>query len=146
MSSVGRPGRAAVQTTMSLPTPSEIAELLLDLGKATFDNTYDSIATFQVTLEGGATGLVHRATWLPGELTSLVDECIGFLRRTRVDFKGTVDRCYLLLSELVGTELPSAGPAAVDADARPPVSVRARGARRGGPTRRPHGSVAPVVQ
>jgi hypothetical protein len=89
---------------MAIPTCSDIALLALDLGKATFDNTYDSIATLQARVEDGARTLAREASWVPSELQGVVEELIGLARRTRGDLKGTVDRCYVLLRELAAQE------------------------------------------
>jgi hypothetical protein len=79
-------------------TPTALAQFALDVGKATFDNTYYSLATLQSMAEDGVIGVVGRAAWLPDPLKAVFGECVGLLRRTRQDFKHTVDRCYLLLS------------------------------------------------
>jgi hypothetical protein len=86
---------------MAVPTLPDVALLALDLGKATFDNTYDSIATLQDKIEKGAHDLAQDSAWLPRELRAVLDEWIGFSRRTRKDLKGTVDRSYSLLRTLV---------------------------------------------
>jgi hypothetical protein len=85
---------------MAIPTPSDVALLALDLGKATFDNTYDSVTTLQDRIERGAHDLARDSPWLPRELRGVLNEWIGFSRRTRKDLKDTVDRCYVLLRAL----------------------------------------------
>jgi hypothetical protein len=81
-------------------TCSSIAHVALDLCKATFDNTFVSVVTLQEILEDRAVALVRQAPWLPAPAEQIATECVGLSRRTRQDFKSTVDRCYHLLLAL----------------------------------------------
>jgi hypothetical protein len=93
-------------------TPSALAQLALDLGKATFDNTFTTVDTVSAWLEGGARSASRALPLLPLPLAGVVDETLGFVARTRTDFKQTVDRCYVLVSGLLSSEVPNATPAA----------------------------------
>jgi len=98
---------------MAMITCSDAALLALDLGKATFDNAYDSIVTLQQKVEEGTLALAHDSPWLPHELRAVLKEWIGLARRTRKDLRGTVDRCHVLLRALAEgeSEEADAGPA-----------------------------------
>lgn len=85
---------------MAMITCSAVVLLALDLSKATFDNTYDSLTTLQENVEQGARALARDSPWVPHELRAVLDEWTGLSRRTRKDLKGTVDRCYVLLRAL----------------------------------------------
>jgi hypothetical protein len=113
-------------------TPSALAELALDLGKASFDNSYFSVATLQTMLEDRVSALAHRVCGTSSPLPGVVDECIGLLRRTRKDFKETVDRCVLVLAGPLRTETAPAGftRAVPPRTATGPTLVTAHGAPR----------------
>jgi hypothetical protein len=98
-------------------TPAALAQLALDLGRATFDNTYDSLATIQTMAEDAVVDFLRRAAWVPEPLKAVCGEYVGLLRRTRQDVRQTVDRCYLLLG--------ARGPENTE-ELGPPPSVPAR--------------------
>jgi hypothetical protein len=74
-------------------TISALAQLTLDLGKASFDNVYFSVTTLQTMLEDRVSKLAHDACRPSCPIPVMLDECIALMRRTRKDFKETVDRC-----------------------------------------------------
>lgn len=85
-------------------TCAGVAQLSLDLGKATFDNTASSLGTLQGLVEARLAAAVRGAAWIPTPVSEIVDECIGLARRTRADITATADRCYALLRTLVASE------------------------------------------
>jgi hypothetical protein len=88
-------------------TPSEVARLALDLGKATFDNTFGTVATVQEWIEDGARRASRTVPLVPEQVVGVVDETVAFVARTRADFRQTVDRCYHLVSDLLGADAPA---------------------------------------
>jgi hypothetical protein len=78
--------------------PSDVAQLAIDLGKATFDNFYVSVTTLQTMAEDRAAALVRDTCPASCPLPAIVDAWIGLLRRTRADLKATVDHCLALAS------------------------------------------------
>jgi hypothetical protein len=85
-------------------TCAGVAQLSLDLGKATFDNTASSLGTLQGLVEDRFAAAVRDVAWIPTPVSDIVDECIGLARRTRADVTSTADRCYALLCTLVTSE------------------------------------------
>lgn len=81
-----------------------LVQLGLDLGKATFDNTAASLGTLQGMIEDRLADAVGRTTWIPDPVRGMVGEYVGLARRTRADITATVDRCYALLCQLIGSE------------------------------------------
>ena len=82
---------------MAMITSSDLVLFVLDLGKATFDNTCDSVGTLQHKVEEATLALARDIPGLPRTLVAVLDEWVGLSRRTRGDLKATVDRCYVLL-------------------------------------------------
>lgn len=78
-------------------TASDLTLLVIDLGKATFDNCYFSADTLQTMAETRLSAWVRGVCPASCPLPGLVEEGTGFLRRTRADFKQTVDRCVRLV-------------------------------------------------
>jgi hypothetical protein len=76
---------------------AELAQLAIDLSKATFDNLYFSADTLQTLAERRVSALVHAVCPAGCALPGLVDEWTGLLQRTRTDLKRTVDRCVQLV-------------------------------------------------
>ncbi len=93
-------------------TPSALAQLALDLGKATFDNTFGTVDTVASWLEGGARSASRALPLVPPALAGVVDEALGFAARTRADFRQTVDRCYVLVTDLLSGDAPVEAPGA----------------------------------
>lgn len=93
-------------------TPCDVARLSLDLGKATFDNTFTTVSVVQGWAEAGVRGLVGLVPWVPEPVKGVVDESIGFLERTRGDLKQTVDRCYRLVADMIAADTREAAPSA----------------------------------
>lgn len=104
-------------------SPSAIAQLALDLGKATFDNTFATVVTLAEWVEEGVRRASRSVPLLPEQAVEVVDETLGFVARTRTDFGQTVDRCYVLVSDLLGTH--EAAHAAAPPVATPPRVRRA---------------------
>lgn len=78
-------------------TASTLTLLVIDLGKATFDNVYFSADALQTLAENRLSAWVRGVCPASCPLPGLLDECTGLLRRTRTDVKQTVDRCVRLV-------------------------------------------------
>jgi len=89
-------------------TRADIARQALDLSKATFDNTYLSLAALQQVAEDALVAAVAGTSWVPTEVEGIVRACVGFGQRTRGDLKDTVDRCHGLLHDLIDRTLAGA--------------------------------------
>jgi len=94
-------------------TRADIARQALDLSKATFDNTYLSLAALQQIAEDALVAAAAGAPWVPAEIEGVVRACVGFGQRTRGDLKDTVDRCHGLLHDLIDRTLAGTRNAAV---------------------------------
>jgi hypothetical protein len=94
-------------------TCADVARQVLDLAKATFDNTFLTVDAIQRALEQAVLATADGSAWLPVELKTVAHECVGLARRTRRDLKHTTDRCHRAMHALVDRVLdepPAAEP------------------------------------
>jgi hypothetical protein len=90
-------------------TIADLARQVLDLSKATFDNTFLTASAIQHAVEDLALSAAD-SRFVAGELKVVTHECVGLARRTRRDVKNTSDRCYRAVHALVDRLLePGAG-------------------------------------
>jgi len=83
-------------------TCASVAQLGLDLAKATFDNVAASVDTLQTIVEDQLTAAVRGTAWIPGPVGDVLGSSVGLARCTRGSVRAVVDRCYVELSRLVG--------------------------------------------
>ena len=76
---------------------AQLAVSIIDFQKATFDNTVDVIGKVQEQTGKSLHNLLKDASWMPGEGKEVVDEWIGSVRKSRKDFKRTMDKSFDLL-------------------------------------------------
>jgi hypothetical protein len=98
-------------------TRANVARQAIDLSKATFDNLYFSLSALQRMAEEALLGTVAGSWLVPAEVEQILRECVGFIARTRGDLKDTVDRCHVLLHDLIDRTEPSGEGAAAAVEA-----------------------------
>jgi hypothetical protein len=102
---------AATPTPVRREWPALVAPAF-DLGKATVDNLLDSAAILQSMAEDVVLRAVDGSSWCPNEFKQVAHEAVGFMRRTRKDFRTTLDRTHGLtvawLERLRGVEAGAA--------------------------------------
>ena len=81
-------------------TIADLARQVLDLSKATFDNTFLTASAIQHAVEDLVLSAAD-SRFVAGELKVVTHECVGLARRTRRDVKNTSDRCYRAVHALV---------------------------------------------
>ena len=98
-----------------MATWADVARQVIDLSKATFDNTFLTVDALQRAVEQALLSTADATTWLPDEVKTIAHECVGLARRTRRDLKHTTDRCHRAVHALVDRVLDEepAGPADV---------------------------------
>lgn len=84
-----------------MPISADVTRQVLDLSKATFDNTFQTIDAVQRALEEVVLSAADASGWLPAEIKTIAHECVGLARRTRRDIKQTTDRCHRAVHTLV---------------------------------------------
>ena len=89
-------------------TLADLARQVLDLSKATFDNTFLTVSAIQHTVENLVLSAAD-STLVAGELKVVTHECVGLARRTRRDVKNTSDRCHRAVHALIDRLLEPGG-------------------------------------
>lgn len=89
-------------------TLADLARQVLDLSKATFDNTFLTVSAIQHTVENLVLSAAD-STLVAGELKVVTHECVGLARRTRRDVKNTSDRCHRAVHALINRLLEPGG-------------------------------------
>jgi hypothetical protein len=76
-----------------------IAKQIIDFHKATFDNTFNSLAILQEQTEKMVQTVLQQATWMPVEGKEAIKEWINIYKKGRVDFKAAADKNYKKVEE-----------------------------------------------
>jgi len=98
-------------------TLADLVRQVLDLSKATFDNTFLTVGAMQHAVEDLVLSAADSA-FVAGELKVVTHECVGLARRTRRDVKNTSDRCHRAVHALIDRLLETSGDE-LDDDADP---------------------------
>lgn len=77
----------------------------VDLSKSSFDNGYEAVATIQDQTERVANAFMEQASWIPQESRSTMDEFAATFRKSREDFKKTIDEEFDSMSGYVDSAL-----------------------------------------
>ncbi len=88
-----------------------IAKEIIELQKATFDNTFSAISMFQDQAER-ATKMILDSTMLPvpEEGKKILDEWVHAFKKGRDEFKKAVDESYKKMEEAFNMENMEGGP------------------------------------
>ncbi len=67
---------------------------LLGFNKMAFENTFNTMATFQDQMEKFFSSALQGAAWLPEDGRKAIDEVVKTLKQGRDDFKKIVDQSF----------------------------------------------------
>jgi hypothetical protein len=76
-----------------------IARQLIEFHKATFDNTFNSLAVLQAQVETMVAAFLEQASWLPAEGKEAVNNWVNIYKKGRIDFKAAADKNYAKVEE-----------------------------------------------
>lgn len=76
-----------------------IVKQIIDFHKATFDNTFSSLAILQEQTEKMLQTFMLQATWLPAEGKEAIKEWVNIYNKGRIDFKTAADKNYEKVEE-----------------------------------------------
>jgi polyhydroxyalkanoate synthesis regulator phasin len=72
---------------------------IIDFQKATFDNSFNALATLQEQGETMINTSLNQAEWLPEEGKKVITEWLGAYKKARAEFKNTVDGNFKKVQE-----------------------------------------------
>lgn len=76
-----------------------IGKQIIDFHKATFDNTFNSLAILQEQTAKMVKAFLQQASWLPAEGKAAINEWVNIYDKGRVDFKVAADKNYKKVEE-----------------------------------------------
>jgi polyhydroxyalkanoate synthesis regulator phasin len=76
-----------------------IAKQLIEFQKASFDNTFNSLAVLHEQTEKMVQTFIQQATWLPNEGKEAIKEWVNIYKKGRIDFKAAADKNYKKVEE-----------------------------------------------
>ncbi len=76
---------------------------MLDVNKATFDNTFNAMIMLQEQAERMANTPLEQAIWLPEEGKKAVNEWVNAYKKGREEFKKSVDASFKKVEEYFGS-------------------------------------------
>ncbi|UCF03543.1 MAG: hypothetical protein JSV14_07900 [Deltaproteobacteria bacterium] len=74
--------------------PMVVAKQMMDLQKATFDNSFQAMVLFQEQTEKMADTLLEQTFWMPEEGRKALSEWVKSYKKGRDDFKKVVDQNF----------------------------------------------------
>jgi polyhydroxyalkanoate synthesis regulator phasin len=72
---------------------------IIDFQKATFDNSFNALATLQEQGETMISTSLNQAEWLPEEGKKVIKEWLDTYKKARTEFKNTVDGNFKKVQE-----------------------------------------------
>jgi polyhydroxyalkanoate synthesis regulator phasin len=72
---------------------------IIDFQKATFDNSFNALATLQEQGETMISTSLNQAEWLPEEGKKVIKEWLDNYKKARTEFKNTVDGNFKKVQE-----------------------------------------------
>jgi len=69
---------------------NQLLKQMIDFNRTSFETTFNTMTMFQEQAEKAANASMDKATWLPGEGRSIVDEWIKACRNGREKFKDSM--------------------------------------------------------
>ena len=79
---------------------------LVSFNKKAFENTFNAVVMFQDQSESLFKGMLDQATWLPEDKKTGVGDWVKAYKKTRDDFRKSVDDGFKKLEELVVKPFP----------------------------------------
>jgi len=77
----------------------EFMKLMIDFNKTSFENTFNGIKGMQEQTEKMILGMVEKQSSLPEPVKKSVLEWVGTMKKSREEFKSTMDSNYKKLRE-----------------------------------------------
>ena len=77
----------------------KIAKQLIEFHKATFDNTFNSLAVLHEQTEKMVQIFLQQAAWLPAEGKKAINDWVNIYKQGRIDFKTSADKNYAKVEE-----------------------------------------------
>ena len=74
--------------------PMVVAKQMIDLQKATFDNSFQAMVLFQEQTEKMAETLLEKTFWMPEEGRKVLSDWVKSYKKGRDDFKKVVDQNF----------------------------------------------------
>ena len=74
--------------------PMVVAKQMMDLQKATFDNSFQAMVLFQEQTEKMADRLLEQTFWMPEEGRKVLSDWVKSYKKGRDDFKKVVDQNF----------------------------------------------------
>ena len=84
--------------------PMVIAKQMIDLQKATFDNSFNAMRLLQKQTEKTVDMFSEQATWLPEEWKKVLDEWVKAYNKGCDDFKKVVDENFKSVGALFAVD------------------------------------------
>lgn len=81
---------------------ANIAKQVISFQKSLFDNTYNAVTAMQDNSENMMNGILKQFPWVTEEVKKPLNESIASIKKTRNDYKKTVDQGFDKLEELIG--------------------------------------------
>lgn len=72
---------------------------MVDFSKSAFDNTFNTMVSFQDQIEAIGNKILDQATWMPQEGKKAISEWVKMCKQARDDFKKAVDENYKKVEE-----------------------------------------------
>lgn len=85
-----------------------IARQVIEFQKATFDNTFNSLAVLQEQAETMVGAFLEQAAWLPAEGKEAVKNWVNTYKKGRIDFKEAADKNYAKVEEYFSADRAAA--------------------------------------
>jgi hypothetical protein len=79
---------------------------LVNFNKKAFENTFNAVVVFQDQSESLFKGMLDQATWLPEDKKAGVGDWVKSYKKTRDDFRKSVDDGFKKLEELINKPFP----------------------------------------
>jgi polyhydroxyalkanoate synthesis regulator phasin len=82
----------------------KLAKQMIEFNKASFNNAYTAMVTFQEQSERMARTFIDQASWLPEEGKKILDEWLKALKTGREEYKKTVDESFQKVEDYFARE------------------------------------------
>lgn len=79
---------------------------LVSFNKKAFENTFNAVVVFQDQSESLFKGMLGQATWLPEDKKAGVGDWVKAYKKTRDDYRKSVDDGFKKLEELISKPFP----------------------------------------
>ena len=79
----------------------QIAKQMIDFNKTAFDNTYSAIIVMQDQTEKLVSSFLEKATWLPEQGKTSINQYLTTYKKGREDFKMSADENFKKMADFV---------------------------------------------